>query len=374
MDNLSLQVTPDHRLVLENAPFPTLSAHCVVIHPRCTGVCGTDLHWYKNGAIGEMVVHDNMIIGHEAAGDIVAVGSAVQGFKVGDRVAIEPQMPCMKCHYCRDGKLNLCLEVAFMGCVDRQGPTPGSLQRFVSHDARFVHKIPDSMTYSQAALVEPVSVGYRGVQRSTIELGKGVVVLGAGPIGLSTLILARAKGATPLVVTDIDDRKLEFAKQLVPEVQIYKVDPKLDEVANATRCRNLFFGNTEYQAPPAVLECTGIASSIITGAYLVRRGGCLTVIGVGKSTVDKFPFMHLSFAEIDVKFVNRYYDTWPAVINLIANKIINVDPMVTHTFPLEQAKKALDTCADPNTLTVKVQIEDNTKVVLPDCYKNVHHL
>lgn len=340
----------------------------VLLHPRCTGICGTDVHFWKHNQIGDTSFKEDCVIGHESAGDVLAVGSEVKGIKPGDRVAIEPQMPCLDCHYCFLGAMNLCQSVRFLGVGTEEGCdhllTPGAMQRYTVHDYRFVHKMPDLMTYAQGALVEPLSVAYHGLERSGVELGKGACICGAGPIGLSTLLLAKAKGATPLVITDLDEKKLEFAKSMVPEVKTYKVDPTKSIRENAAEVRKIF-GSTEYEMPVSVLECTGILVSINTAAYIVRRHGVLMIIGVGKPEIDNFPFMRLSFAEIDVRFINRYVDSWPAVINLLANKVIDADKMITHTFPLEEANKALEACADPLVFTVKVQVVDDHEVEIP---------
>ncbi len=359
--NPSLQITNHQTIELKENEIKKPGPYDVLIHPRCTGICGTDLHFWRHGEIGDMKFLDNGVIGHESAGDVLAIGSKVKGIQVGDRVAIEPQMPCLECFLCRNGNYNLCDSVRFIGIY----PDPGTMQRFIVHDYRFVHKMPDTMTYSQGALVEPVSVAYHGIERSDIKLGKGALICGAGPIGVSTLILAKAQGATPLVITDLDQEKLQFAKKLVPEVKTYQVDGKLSPQENAQQIRKLF-GPSEYEQPVTCLECTGVGVSIITGAYVVRRNGTLLVIGVGKAEIDKFPFMHLSLAEIDVKFINRYNDSWPAVMNLIANKVIDVDSMITHTFPLEKADEALRTCGDLKVFSVKVQVEDNVKPELPE--------
>ncbi|ODV83599.1 hypothetical protein CANARDRAFT_29831 [[Candida] arabinofermentans NRRL YB-2248] len=351
--NPSLVVNEKHSIFMQDAPIVEPGANKVLVHVRACGICGSDVHFWKMGQIGELVVEGNCILGHEACGDVISVGENVTKVKVGDRVAVEPQLPCGKCYLCMDGNYNLCKEVEFSSVY----PHNGLMQRYKVHDERFVHKIPDKMTYAQGALVEPVSVAYHGVERSQLTLGKAAMVAGAGPIGLCTLALAKASGATPLLITDISSKRLEFAKKLIPEVTTYQIDTKKSNWENAQEIRKLF-GPTEYEQPPCVLECTGVESSIITGGFVTRRGGTLTVLGVGRGDINNFPFMHLSLAEIDVKFINRYHDSWPACINLIANKVINVDSLVTHRFPLEQAVQAMEVSSDPSNGNIKVMIED----------------
>lgn len=325
-----------------------------MIHPRATGICGSDLHLWRHGKIGTLELHGDLVLGHESAGDVLAVGEGVTNVQAGDRVAIEPGVPCGDCFLCWKGDYNLCEDVKFIGIF----PFAGSMQRYIVHDARFVYKLPDNMTYAHGALVEPVSVAYHGVRRAELELGKGVVIAGAGPIGLVTLLLAKASGCTPIVITDLSKERLDFAKKLVPDVIPYQIDTKKTNQENGLAIKSLF-GSSEYDAPPRALECTGVESSINTLAYVVRRSGLLLIIGVGRDYINNFPFMHLSLAEIDVKFINRYHDTWPAVIKLISNGIINVDALVTHRVELENANKAFDLASNPKNGSIKVLIEDN---------------
>ncbi|CCH45844.1 hypothetical protein BN7_5430 [Wickerhamomyces ciferrii] len=351
--NPSVQVTADHRIEIKQNEVPELKPGEVLIHPRVTGICGSDIHLWKHGQIGDLKVLDNLVLGHEAAGEIIGVGDEVKNVAIGDRVAIEPGIPCNACFLCRQGDYNLCQDVKFIGMY----PHAGSMQRYLVHDARYVYKLPDNMTYAQGALVEPVSVGYHGVERANLILGHGVMIAGAGPIGLVTLLLVKAAGCTPIVITDLSEGRLAFAKKLVPDVITYKIDPKLSPQENGAQIRKIF-GDTELEAPSRILECTGVETSIITCAYVVRRSGLLMIIGVGKDTFNNFPFMQLSFAEIDLKFSNRYHDTWPTVINMISNGIINVDDLVTHRFELEKADEAIALASDPRKGSIKVLIED----------------
>lgn len=356
--NPSLQCTPDHQIhVRQNNDIPRLREGEVLVHPRVTGICGSDVHFFKHGKIGTLVIREDCVLGHESAGDILAVGPGVTNVKPGDRVAIEPQMPCLKCFLCMQGDYNLCEDVRFIGTP----PYQGAIQRYLVHDARFVHKLPDSMTYEQGAIVEPVSVGYHGVTRAQIAVGEAVCIAGAGPIGLVTLLLARASGATPIVITDLSEERLKFAKTLVSDAITYKIDTKKSERENGL-CIKKLFGETEYQAPPKVLECTGVESSINTMAYVVRRSGLLLVIGVGRDFISNLPFMHLSLAEIDLKFINRYHDSWPTVIKLIHSGRIKVESLVTHKFKLEEADKALKLASDPRNGSIKVLVTDDAPV------------
>jgi L-iditol 2-dehydrogenase len=158
-------------------------------------------------------------------------------------------------------------------------------------------RLPENVTFAQGALLEPLSVVMHGISRTRLSLGRGVVVCGAGPIGLIALAAARASGAHPIVITDLEPKRLAFAKDFVPSCRPYQISRNLDAQGNAKVIRSLF-GDSEYEAPETILECTGVESSVVTAAYTVRRGGDLMVIGVGKDIMNNLPFMHISLAEV----------------------------------------------------------------------------
>ncbi|GKT79735.1 sorbitol dehydrogenase [Colletotrichum tofieldiae] len=226
-------------------------------------------------------------------------------------------------------------------------------------DQAFSNRLPDNISYAEGALLEPLSVGMHGIRTAGLSLGVGAVVCGAGPIGLVTLAAARASGAHPLVITDIEPSRLAFAKKLVPSVITYKIDPALGNEGNGKAIRKLF-GDDEYSAPRTVLECTGVESSICTAAFTARRGGTVMVIGVGREIMNNLPFMHISLAEIKLEFINRYRDTWPAGIACLSSGILDLKSLITHTFPLEKAVDALTLASDYRNGSIKVQIVDET--------------
>ncbi|TLS27377.1 hypothetical protein PpBr36_04040 [Pyricularia pennisetigena] len=339
----------------------------VLVHVKCTGVCGSDVHFWKTGAIGTLVVEGDCILGHEAAGIVLSTGPDVTTLKPGDRVAIEPGVPCNRCFLCSEGRYNLCEDVAFSGVY----PHHGTLQRYKVHPARWLHKLPDGLSYAEGALLEPLSVVLHGVRLAGLSLGRGAVVCGAGPIGLIALAAARASGAHPIVITDLEPRRLEFARGFVPSCRTYRVDPARTPEENARGIRALFGlkggvvpDPDEYSAPPVVLECTGVESSVCTAAFAVRRGGVVMVIGVGRSVMNNLPFMHLSLAEIDLRFINRYRDTWPAGIACLESGILpDLKKLVTHVFPLEKAIEGLVLASDARNGSIKVQIVDDVDII-----------
>ncbi len=294
-----------------------------------------------------MVVEGDHILGHESAGEVVSVHPNVKTLKPGDRVAIEPGIPCRTCGPCLTGRYNGCEDDAFRSTP----PVPGLLRRYVTHPAIWCHKIPASMSWEEGALLEPLSVALAGLHRAGVRLGDPVLVAGAGPIGLVALLCCRAAGAEPLAITDIDEERLEFAKTIVPTVRTYTVDLRKQPEDAAAEIVKMMDGIE----PAVVVECTGVESSIATAIQCAKFGGKVFVIGVGKNEV-KIPFMRLSTREIDLQFQYRYANTWPRAIRLVKSGVIDVKKLVTHRFPLERALEAFQTAANPKSGAIKVQI------------------
>ncbi|KAI3340668.1 GroES-like protein [Ustulina deusta] len=348
--NIGIFTNPKHDLWISEAE-PTvesvqkgddLKPGEVTISVKSTGICGSDVHFWHAGCIGPMIVEGDHILGHESAGQIIAVHPSVTHLKVGDRVAIEPNVICNACEPCLTGRYNGCEKVEFLSTP----PVPGLLRRYVNHPAIWCHKIGD-MSYENGAMLEPLSVALAGMQRSGIKLGDPVLVCGAGPIGLITLLCCKAAGACPLVITDIDEGRLKFAKEVCPSAITHKVERMSAE--DSAKAIVASFGGIE---PAVSMECTGVESSIASAIWATKFGGRVFVIGVGKNELN-FPFMRCSTREIDLVFQYRYSNTWPRAIRLLENGIIDLSKLVTHRFKLEDALEAFKVAADPKTGAIK---------------------
>jgi L-iditol 2-dehydrogenase len=295
-----------------------------------------------------MVVTGSHILGHESAGVVLAVHPSVKCLKVGDRVAVEPNIICNECEPCLTGRYNGCEKVKFLFTP----PVDGLLRRYVNHPAMWCHRIGD-MSFEDGALLEPLSVALAGMKRSGVKLGDPVLICGAGPIGLITLLCCTAAGAEPIVITDINEGRLKFAKELVSSVRTFKVQGASPEELGKGIVSA--FGGLE---PAVALECTGVESSVSAAIWAVKFGGKVFVIGVGKNEMD-IPFMRLSTREVDLQFQYRYCNTWPRAIRLVQSGIIDMRKLVTHRFDLEDAIKAFETAADAKTGAIKVQTKSD---------------
>lgn len=295
-----------------------------------------------------MIVEDTHILGHESAALVLAVHPSVTTLAPGDRVAIEPNIPCHACEPCLTGRYNGCERVLFLSTP----PVAGLLRRYLKHPAVWCHKLPANLSYEDGALLEPLSVALAGLDRAGVRLGDPVVVCGAGPIGLVTALCCRAAGAAPLAITDIDPGRLAFAAELIPGILTHKVELSDSPEDFRAAVVRLMAG----VEPAIAMECTGVESSICGAIHAVKFGGKVFVIGVGRNEMT-IPFMRLSTREVDLQFQYRYANTWPRAIRLVQNGVVDLRRLVTHRFGLEDAVEAFRTASDPKTGAIKVQIQ-----------------
>jgi L-iditol 2-dehydrogenase len=355
--NIGVFTNPKHDLwVAETTPTledvtaaKDLADGEVYIAVKSTGICGSDVHFWHAGCIGPMIVEGDHILGHESAGTILAVHPSVKDLQVGDRVAIEPNIPCHACEPCLTGRYNGCINVRFLSTP----PVEGLLRRYIKHPAVWCHKIGD-MSFENGSLLEPLSVALAGMDRAGVALGDPVLICGAGPIGLVTLLCAQAAGACPIVITDIDAGRLKFAKDLCPRATTYQIPMG----KSPEECAAGIIEAAGGIKPRVAMECTGVESSVAAAIWSMRFGGKVFIIGVGKNEM-KVPFMRLSTQEIDLQYQYRYSNTWPKAIRLVQNGVIVMDKLVTHRYNMSDALEAFKTAADPKTGAIKVQIKND---------------
>ncbi|RXN04152.1 sorbitol dehydrogenase-like protein [Labeo rohita] len=325
-DNLSVVLHSKGDLRLEQLPIPEPGPNEVLLQMHSVGICGSDVHYWKNGRIGDYVLKQPMVLGHEASGRVVKVGSAVTHLKAGDRVAIEPGVPREVDEYFKSGRYNLSPSIFFCATP----PDDGNLCRYYKHSADFCYKLPDNVTYEEGALIEPLSVGIHACKRAGVTLGSSVFVCGAD---LSSDRLAKAKeiGADFLLHVKKEDEPKDIAK---------KVEGMLG-------CM-----------PQISIECSGAQSSIQTAIYATRSGGVVILVGLG-TEMTTVPLVNAATREVDIKGVCRYRNTWPVAISMLASKKLNVKPLVTHRFPLEQAMQAFETTHQGLGVKVMLKCDKN---------------
>ncbi|BAM78733.1 NAD-dependent sorbitol dehydrogenase [Cyanidioschyzon merolae strain 10D] len=335
------------RVMLRSVPAPAPGE--VRLQMRCVGICGSDVHYWWHGSCGPFRLHDPMIIGHESAGVVEALGAGVTSLQVGDRVALEPGVPCLQCQRCREGRYNLCPNIKFFATP----PVDGSLARYVCHPAAWCYRLPESVSLEEGAMCEPLSVAVHANRRAGTTIGSLVLVLGAGPIGLLNCMVAKAFGASIIVVTDIDDRRLAFAETHAGADAVINTRD-LDEHDAALVVQQALDGA---QADIA-LDCAGLESTMRLAMHVVRPGGRICLVGMGSSAMH-VPLVDASSREIDIFGVFRYSNTYPTCIALLASGRVNVKPLITHRFMgLEESslEAAFETARTAANGAVKVML------------------
>ncbi|MCU1637080.1 MAG: sorbitol dehydrogenase [Cryobacterium sp.] len=320
-DMLASVLTAPKTIELKRVKIPTVQRGQVLVRVTAVGVCGSDTHFYESGAVGDLVVRGPVVLGHETAGEIESVGDGVDPSRVGVKVAIEPQTPCRRCDFCKGGSYHLCRAVKFYGAW----PIDGSFSEYAIIDDDFAHAVPDSMTAEQAALVEPVSVAVHACRRGGITAGSTVLITGAGPIGLLTAQVARAFGATQVVVSDPVAHRREFALA-------HGADTALDpSIADLTSYEEHF---------DTYIDASGNGRAILLALPAIRPGGTAVLVGMGGTELN-VPIALIQHREITLTGTFRYVNTWPSAIDLIASGALDVDPLVTGRFGLDKVEEAL---------------------------------
>ena len=271
------------------------------MHSESTGICGTDIHLWRNAAIADFVVTRPYVLGHEPSATVMDVGSNVKHLKVGDRVAIEPAIPCFTCDFCRGGRYNLCpisnQQSHGLPCAD------GSLRRYFTHFAPFCFKLPENVSLEEGAMVEALAVVVHACRRVNVHIGEHVLICGAGPVGIMAMVCARAFGATQIFITDINQSRLELAKELGAD-GTYWIDVKkpFNDRAVAAEIVELMGGH-----PDCSIECSGVQTSQAMAIHATKAGGRVGIVGLGAPT-NSVPLSSAAMREVDLIGVCRIKD------------------------------------------------------------------
>lgn len=315
-------------ITLDVLPVPQPDADQVLIQVSAVGVCGSDVHYYENGRIGDYVVDHALVLGHELSGRIVAVGSNADPSRIGQRVAVEPQRPCRTCKQCKAGRYNLCPDIEFYATP----PIDGAFAEYVTIQDDFAYEIPDSISDEAAALIEPLSIGLWACQRAGIRTGSRVLIAGAGPIGILIAQAARAFGAAEIHISDIARDRLEFA---LNHGATHAMDPRTSTFAGMD--------------VDAFIDASGSPQAISSGIKAVGPAGRVILVGLGAENVE-LPISYIQNREIWLSGIFRYTNTWPLAIQLITDGKVQLDGLVTGKYPLSEAENALRAGRQPGQL------------------------
>ncbi len=319
---------------VEEVPVPELGADDVLIRVASVGVCGSDVHYFHEGRIGDFVVDAPLILGHEASGTIVAVGEGVSPDRVGERVAIEPQRACRTCPQCKHGRYNLCPYMEFYATP----PIDGAFAEYAVIQADYAFPIPDSMSLDAAALCEPLSVGIWSNQKAGTGPGSRVLIAGAGPIGVIAAQVAAAFGASEILVSDpVAERR----EQVLRFGATGTIDPVAEDIAGLELDVDAF------------IDASGAAPAVRAGIMAVAPAGRVVLVGMGADEVS-LPVSRIQNRELVLTGVFRYANTWPLAIELASSGRVDLDALVTGRFGLDAVEDALTAAGRPDTLKAVV--------------------
>ncbi|MCL5103997.1 MAG: NAD(P)-dependent alcohol dehydrogenase [Armatimonadetes bacterium] len=319
-------------LRMHEEPEPRPGPGEVQIRIMSVGVCASDVHWYRDGRIGSTVISDPIVLGHEASGVISALGEGVRGLAVGDRVAIEPAKPCMECESCKAGHYNVCPGIPFFGTP----PTDGCFRDYVTWPASLALRIPDSVSFDDAAMVEPLAVGVYAVELAELKPEDTVVVLGAGAIGLSTVQAAKVAGARRIIVSEPIAARRELAIKLGA---CDAIDPLASDAVEEVKRL------TGGRGADAVFECAGDSEAVLQSSRMARVLGKVMIIGIPDDDTYQFDASASRRKQLTAIFVRRSNLTTEKSIEMVAEGKVDVKSYATHHFSLEDAGKALELAA-----------------------------
>ena len=328
---------------IKEVEMPLVASGDLLIKIKRVGICGSDNHIYKTGEICKMKVNLPFILGHECSGEIVDMGKDVTGFKIGDRVAIEPLINCGKCEFCLSGRYNLCDSYKFLG---NPPDTQGALCQFISHNFNHCFLLPDGVSYEEGALVEPLSIAIQALEISNFKIGDDVLIMGAGSIGLLVLMLLKAIGAGRCFIVDINDFKLDFAKKLGADFTL--------NVSN-TNIVDFIDSRTSNKGIPVIFDSVGAETTLNNSILISKKGATIVVIGI---TYDRssFDIVQLIIKMLNIKGTTDFVNAFPKAITLIKNNKIDVKSAVTNHFDFQDLDQAFKNM-NINPKTIKTVIE-----------------
>lgn len=342
----AVMIEPD-KMVVREVNVPQFCDNEVLIQVKAVGVCGSDIHFFHHGKIGMYTVETPYVLGHECAGVVVAAGKNVKGLKTGDRVAVEPGLYCGTCEFCRSGRYNLCDEMTFLATP----PVPGSLCEYIAVREDLAYPIPDSVSFEEAAMIEPLSVGIHCMNRINMKQGENIFIMGAGPVGLAAVIAAKYYGAKEIVIADIVPYRLEIAKKLGATMTINPLESDggvlMQQLA---RERKLHAG----------IEVSGSPEGLKNVLGLVRKGGKIAAVAVPGSLNASINVQDLVDKELTVYGIFRYINTYPTGRDIAVSLASDIRELITHRYPLAQAQDAFEFARLHKNECIKVVIDPSS--------------
>ncbi|OXG12031.1 xylitol dehydrogenase [Cryptococcus neoformans Tu401-1] len=416
-ENTSCVLLKKRNIVVKPKPMPILQPDGVLVKVVATGICGSDLHNYLAGGVGGRPVTEPIVMGHESSGEVIAVGDLVKTHKVGDRVAIEPGLPCRRCINCKEGKVNICLNMHYCGAPG----SVGSLSRYFALPADMAPHIPDHLSWEEAGCIQPLAVGIQVGKRVDLRPHKTVAIFGCGPIGLISAAVAHAYSARKIIAFDNNPQRVEFAKRyispltgkpIIDHVFLVKDLPTsslkdsqangngymanghtealahalgedgsgagmgdgeiLDEDHEETIGDKKWewakkivagfvqeVGLTAEEGVDRVVEATGAEDCMLMGIAIAKQGGNYLAVGLGHIQTNCFPTLAVTNKEINVMGITRYTAScFPSALDLLSRGVVDVKQLITKTFPLTQSTEAFEAVAAGQDMKVIIKNQE----------------
>lgn len=332
------------KMGFEERDIPEVKDNEVLVRLEYVGICGSDLHYYETGAIGDYVVKPPFVLGHEPGGVVVETGKNVKHLKVGDRVALEPGKTCGHCEFCKTGRYNLCPDVVFFATP----PVDGVFQEYVAHEADLCFKLPDHVSTMEGALIEPLAVGFHAAMQGEAKAGQTAVVMGAGCIGLVTMMALKAMGVSRVYVVDIMQKRLDKAMELGADGVIN--GSEVDAVETVMKL-------TEGKGCDLAVETAGTQITTVQAIHMTKKGSTIVLVGYSKSGEMTLPMSLVLDKELTFKTVFRYRHIYPMAIEAVASGKVNLKGIVTDIFSLDDVQKAMDYSVSNKSDVVKAVIK-----------------
>lgn len=332
------------KMGFEERDIPQPKDDEVLVKLEYVGICGSDLHYYESGAIGDYVVKPPFVLGHEPGGTVVEVGKNVTHLKAGDRVALEPGKTCGHCEFCRTGRYNLCPDVVFFATP----PVDGVFQEYVAHEAELCFKLPDNVSTLEGALIEPLAVGFHAARQGGAQAGQTAVVTGAGCIGLVSMMALKAMGVSKVYSVDVMDKRLDKALEL-----------GADGVINGSREDTVkkVMELTHGMGCDLVIETAGTEITTRQAVQMAKKGATIVLVGYSKTGEIKMPVSLALDKELTFKTVFRYRHIYPMAIDAVASGRVNLKGIVTNEFALDDIQEAMDESVNNKSDIVKAVVK-----------------
>lgn len=325
-------------------PIPEPAENEVLVKLEYVGICGSDMHYYETGRIGDYIVEPPFVLGHEPGGTVVKVGKNVTHLKEGDRVALEPGKTCGHCEFCKEGNYNLCPDVIFFATP----PIDGVFQEYVAHEANLCFKLPENVSTLEGALIEPLAVAFHAANQGCAHTGQTAVVFGAGCIGLVSLMALKAKGVSEVYVVDIMQKRLDKAMELgATEVINSKKIDIIKEVERLTNGRGV----------DLVIDTAGMEVTTQQAIHIARKGASIVLVGYTKTGMVTLPLSLAMDKELTFKTVFRYRHIYPMAIEAVAKGKVNLKGIVTDIFNFDDIQNAMDSSVRDKANIVKAVVK-----------------